>query len=172
MHNKTCSVQLLRNFDGTWKLVIDPVDVWIKKNNEQVQWDAEGCDVTATMKGSNPFNSNGYTSPKGTKDGKTGSPWDKTQAAYAYTLTITPNPAAALGTNGNLAVITVDPQIIVDDNGPPAGGTMPVKPHKPKGSKKAAQKKAAKKKVAKKQGGRKPPRSRAKRGAARGRKKK
>ncbi len=144
MHNKTCSVQLLQNFDGTYKLVIDPIDVWIKKNNEQVQWDAVNVDLQVTMDpATNPFASNGFQSPHGTKNGKSGAPQNTVGGAYKYTLTITPNPAINLKTNGPIVTFDVDPQVVIDDSGPPQPG------HK-KSAKKKGQKKSAKKKGAKK----------------------
>jgi hypothetical protein len=119
---KKVKISLKKKANGTWKLVVDPVDVWIKRTTQEVVWKAENVDVKAALdkpEGS-PFSKREFKSGAGTEDGKTGEPTVATQRKYRYTLTITPNPPIPLRTHGNLAKIILDPEIVVDDSGPPA----------------------------------------------------
>ena len=119
---------------------IDTLQVWIKRANEKVVWWADGCDVQVTFKKGSPFASANFAIGSGSSTGS-GTNQIPVDAKYPYSLKITPNPPIALGAHGNMGSFTIDPEVVVDDNGPPNGGRR---------TKKARGRKPAKKKSGKK----------------------
>lgn len=140
---KKVKITITKKRNGLHKLVIDPIDAWIKTTGEQVTWTSTNADVFVTLdKDGCPFTTPAFFSPKGTELGATGEPINTTERMYSYTLTVIPNPPIPLGTHGVVPPILIDPQVVIDDGGPPSGGGGSTKK---RASKKRAHKKRARK---------------------------
>ena len=140
---KRIKISITKKSDGRYKVTIDPVSQWIKTGGEEVVWTSDKADLSVNFnKNGCPFSSAAFFGPKGTDLCASAEPVNTTERSYAYSITITPNPAIGQGPHGNLAPIVLDPEVVIDESGPPGG-------------KKAAKKKAAKKKPAKKKAARK-----------------
>jgi len=156
---KRVTISLTKKANGTYKLVVDPIDIWIKTAAEEITWKSTGADVQASFdKDGCPFSQQQFFSPVGTELGATGEPVTTGERKYAYKLVITPNPPIALGNHGDMRPIVIDPEGVLDDGGPPGSGRRRRASKKRRARKGRATKGGAKKGGAKKSGRKRKPR--------------
>ena len=121
---------------GRYKLTVSPLTVWIKTAGEQVVWESDEADLTVSFaKNGTPFSLTQFSANASTQNAASGEPNHllPNQRVYSYYLTIVPNPAIANGKYGNMGPITIDPDVVVDDAGPPEGGARKKAARKSKG---------------------------------------
>ena len=117
-------------------LTVNPVRLRILSIGEQVEWVCTGCKMDIDFK----MNANGhqgpFQKPHFHSDNTTPDSSDEPtvvidHARYDYTMTVTPDPTT---NNPHPHNITIDPEVVIDDSGPPdpdvASGKLSVKKHR------------------------------------------
>jgi len=108
----------MKNGKRYHKLIMNPLDIRLQSTKEEVVWNCKGASFAIAFKAASPFNAlppgaDGLDLPSGQSTTGINGP-------YPYQIVLNP-------TDGS-SVITIDPEVVVDDTTPPPGGQkLPVR---------------------------------------------